>query len=238
MKGSRMVVRSIQRSLSALLLVCSASLPARADEKNRQPDFIVIFIDDMGYGDIGPFGSEINKTPHLDRMAGEGLTLTSFYVPAPVCTPSRAGLMTGCYPKRVGLAVGSWHAVLFPGDPHGLNPDEITIAETLKEAGYATGCFGKWRLGDQPEFLPTRHGFDQYFGIPYSNDMWPHHSYAGHYKNGCCPLPVLRDGKVVDIVEVGFSTRCASWASRRGPWSCSPPTTGAASGVPTSRCGA
>jgi len=175
--------------------------PSKAKRARKKPNFVVIFIDDMGYGDIEPFGSTINKTPHLNRMAAEGMKLTSFYVAAPVCTPSRAALMTGCYPKRVGLASGSWHCVLFPKDPHGLNPKEITIAKVLKGAGYATGCFGKWHLGDQPEFLPTSHGFDTYFGIPYSNDMWPPLPAAKRWKVFPPPLPVLRDTKVVDIVK-------------------------------------
>ena len=160
------------------------------------PNVVVIFIDDMGYGDIEPFGSKINKTPHLNRMAREGRTLTSFYVASPVCTPSRAALMTGCYPQRVGLEKGSGHIVLFPGDHHGLHPDEITIAETLRAAGYATGCFGKWHLGDQPQFLPTAQGFDTYYGIPYSNDMWP------MLKRFQCPhLPILADTRVVELVK-------------------------------------
>ena len=188
-----------------LSLAAGATLimPAAAADKPRieKPNFVVIFIDDMGYGDIGPFGSSKNKTPNLDRMAEQGMKLTSFYVAAPVCSPSRAALMTGCYPKRVGLARGSWGIVLFPKDPYGLNPDEISLAEVLKEAGYATGCFGKWHLGDQPRFLPTRHGFDTYFGIPYSNDMWPRTGSASRWKNGVCPLPVLHDEKVVYIVE-------------------------------------
>jgi len=183
--------------------ICAAGCLCFAGSKRQaqQPNFVVIFVDDMGYGDIGPFGSTINETPHLDRMAAEGLKLTSFYVAAPVCTPSRAALMTGCYPKRVGLARGSWGGVLFPKDPHGLNPHEKTVAEVLKEAGYATGCFGKWHLGDQPEFLPTRHGFDTYFGIPYSNDMWPQHPNARRWQSGVCPLPVIRNEEIVDIVE-------------------------------------
>ncbi len=148
-----------------------ASVPGHA--KERPPNVVLIFIDDMGYGDIGPFGSKINQTPNLDRMAEEGRKLTSFYVASPVCTPSRAALMTGSYPRRVGLGMGSGHLVLFPGDAHALHPDEITIAEILQDAGYATGCFGKRHLGDQPGFLPTDQGFDRYFGIPYSNDMWP-----------------------------------------------------------------
>ena len=169
---------------------------ARQGSRTARPNFVVVFIDDMGYGDIGPFGSTVNRTPNLDRMAREGMKLTSFYVAAPVCSPSRAALMTGCYPRRVGLARGSGHAVLFPGDPHGLNPNEITIAEILKRAGYATGCFGKWHLGDQPQFLPTNQGFDTYFGIPYSNDMWP------ALKRWQFPaLPVLRGTEVVDQVD-------------------------------------
>ena len=185
----RFDVRRIAANLFCYLVIAVSA----AAEK---PNFVVIFIDDMGYGDIEPFGSTTNKTPHLTRMAAEGRKLTSFYVASPVCTPSRAALMTGCYPQRVGLARGSGHAVLFPGDPHGLHPNEVTIAETLKHAGYATGCFGKWHLGDQPQFLPTSQGFDAYFGIPYSNDMWP------QLKRFQCPdLPVVRDTQVVDLVK-------------------------------------
>jgi arylsulfatase A len=131
-----------------------------------EPNFVVINIDDLGYADIGPYGSKLNRTPHLDRMAQEGRRLTCFYA-APVCSPSRAALMTGCYPKR---ALPIPH-VLFPASAVGLNPEERTVAELLKDAGYATACVGKWHLGDQPPFLPTRQGFDYYLGIPYSNDM-------------------------------------------------------------------
>jgi arylsulfatase A len=131
-----------------------------------KPNFIVINIDDLGYADLGAFGSKLNRTPHLDRMAAEGRKLTCFYA-APVCSPSRASLMTGCYPKRALSIPG----VLFPAGAVGLHPDEVTIAELLKAEGYATACIGKWHLGDQPEFLPTRQGFDTYLGIPYSNDM-------------------------------------------------------------------
>ena len=172
-------------------LVSALVLPSMA-----KPNFIVIFIDDMGYGDIGPFGSKKNETPHLDRMAKEGMKLTSFYLASSVCTPSRAALMTGSYPRRVGLGKGSGHGVLFPGDPHGLHPKEVTIAEMLKDAGYATGCFGKWHLGDQPEFLPTSQGFDEYVGIPYSNDMW-----VGLKRWKFPHLPILRGTKVIDQVK-------------------------------------
>ena len=183
------------------LLASEVTFSAEAPQLNRPPNFVVIFIDDMGYGDIEPFGSTINKTPHLNQMAAEGMKLTSFYVAAPVCTPSRAALMTGCYPKRVGLAVGSVHSVLLAKDSHGLNPSEKTIAEVLKDAGYVTGCFGKWHLGDQPEFLPTNHGFDKFFGIPYSNDIWPHNLRRDRVVPAYPPLPVMRDGSVIDIVE-------------------------------------
>jgi arylsulfatase A len=136
----------------------------RADK----PNFIVIFTDDQGYADVGCFGAEGFATPHIDRMAAEGAKFTSFYSAAPVCTPARAALLTGCYPQRVSMP-----RVLFPKDKIGLNPDEITVADILKARGYATCCIGKWHLGHLPEFLPTRQGFDYYFGIPYSNDMDP-----------------------------------------------------------------
>jgi arylsulfatase A len=151
-----------------LLAVAAAPLFPEALAAETRPNFIFINIDDMGYADIGPFGSKLNRTPHLDRMAEEGRKLTCFYA-APVCSPSRASLMTGCYPKRT-LPIPH---VLFPGNAVGLNPDEITIAELLKKQGYTTGIVGKWHLGDQPEFMPTRQGFDSYFGLPYSNDMGP-----------------------------------------------------------------
>ena len=147
-----------------VLLLLVLRLPA-ADVP--QPNLIIINIDDLGYADIGPFGGR-NQTPELERMAAEGRKLTSFYA-APVCSPSRASLMTGCYPKRVLPIPG----VLFPAAAVGLNPTERTIAEVLKDAGYATAMIGKWHIGDQPAFLPTKQGFDSYFGLPYSNDMGP-----------------------------------------------------------------
>lgn len=133
----------------------------------RDPNVIIILTDDQGYNDLGCFGSPQIKTPHLDRLAAEGLKLTDFHVPSPVCSPSRAGLLTGCYPKRVEMHRG----VLFPADKRGLNPAEVTLADHLKSHGYTTACIGKWHLGDRPELLPTAQGFDRYFGIPYSNDM-------------------------------------------------------------------
>ncbi|MFK7737186.1 MAG: sulfatase [Pirellulaceae bacterium] len=132
-----------------------------------KPNFIIIFADDQGYGDLGCFGSTKIETPNIDRLAKEGRRFTSFMVASPVCTPSRAALLTGCYPKRVGLH----QHVLFPQSKKGLHPDEVTIADHLKSQGYATACFGKWHLGHHPETLPRQNGFDTYLGIPYSNDM-------------------------------------------------------------------
>ena len=175
-----------------VLMLCLSTAAAGAE----RPNFILIFVDDLGYADIGPFGSKLHRTPHLDRMASEGRKLTSFYVTANVCTPSRSSLMTGSYPRRVGLdenEKGQW--VLFPGNQEGLHPDEITMAEVLKSAGYRTACVGKWHLGDQPQFLPTRQGFDSYFGIPYSNDMG-HDSRKQPYRYP--PLPLLRMEEVIE----------------------------------------
>ena len=132
-----------------------------------KPNFVIIFTDDQGYGDLSCFGSKTIKTPNIDRIAQEGRKFTSFMVASPVCTPSRAALLTGCYPKRVGMH----QHVLFPASKKGLNPDEHTIADHLKGQGYATACFGKWHLGHHKEVLPTGNGFDTYYGIPYSNDM-------------------------------------------------------------------
>ena len=155
-------------------------------------NIILMNCDDLGYGDLACYGSPCNSTPHLDRLAAEGMRFTDFYMASPVCSPSRRAMLTGCYPPRIGFGSFDGRGVLFPGDPIGLNPSEITIAALLRDAGYATKIVGKWHCGDQPEFLPTRHGFDSYYGLPYSNDMgrqkvddkWP-------------PLPLLRDEEVM-----------------------------------------
>ena len=139
------------------------------------PNVVVIFIDDMGYADIGPFGAEDYKTPHLDQMAAEGMRFTDFQVSSAVCSASRSALVTGCYHSRIGI-----HGALGPSAKHGLHQDELTIAELCKQKGYATACYGKWHLGHHPKFLPTSHGFDEYFGLPYSNDMWPYHPGVRH----------------------------------------------------------
>ena len=143
------------------------ALPAGA-QPAKQPNIILILADDLGYGDLGCFGHPTIRTPSLDRLAAEGMKLTQFYAAASICTPSRAALLTGRYPLRSGLT-----HVLFPDSEGGLQEEEVTIAEVLREAGYATACIGKWHLGRQARYLPTNHGFDYYFGIPYSNDMSP-----------------------------------------------------------------
>lgn len=158
--------------IAVLLCLCAAIRSTPAAEIPDRPNFIVVFCDNLGYGDIEPFGSTLHRTPHLNRMAAEGRKFTHFCVTAGVCTPSRASLITGCYSQRVGMHNNPRDGqVLRPISPYGLNPDEITIAETLKDQGYATAIIGKWHLGDQPEFLPTRQGFDWFFGVPYSDDM-------------------------------------------------------------------
>ncbi len=162
-----------------------------------QPNIIIIFADDLGYGDLGCYGSKVNSTPRLDRMASEGIRFSDFYVPSPVCSPSRAALMTGCYPKRVGLDSGYNFSVLLPGDPIGLAPGELTLPLLLRDAGYATGMIGKWHLGDQMDFFPNRHGFESYFGLPYSNDMLPDHPANDRFHFP--PLPLMRDEQVMEI---------------------------------------
>ena len=191
--------RDFMKTAGAAVLAAGATAFARVprpSERSKKPNFVMIFIDDMGYGDIGPFGSKVNKTPNLDRMAQEGIKLTQYYVSSTACTPSRSALMTGCYADRIGMD----GRVNFPAGERGLNPKEITIAELLKTRGYATGCFGKWHLGDQPQFLPLRQGFDEYLGIPYSNDMW-----SGRGNKKYPPLPLIKGSKPVAHISDGAS---------------------------------
>jgi arylsulfatase A len=167
------------------------------------PNIVLILCDNLGYGDLSCLGSVGQDTPNIDRLAREGMCLTSFYSSSPVCTPSRASLMTGCYAQRVDMHLsdsGGW--VLQPVSGKGLNPSETTIAEILRGQGYATACLGKWHLGDQPEFLPTRHGFDDYLGIPYSEDMVPAHTRTWP------PLPLMRNEAVIEApVDLTRTTR-------------------------------
>ncbi|MGE0760974.1 MAG: sulfatase [Pirellulaceae bacterium] len=189
------------RTMAGQLVLCLTLVPllgvqrcTAAPVDTVRPNIVVIFVDNFGNGDLGCFGSTLHRTPHVDQLAREGTRFTSFYVSSGVCTPSRASLMTGCYAQRVSMHVSDRNsAVLQPVGRRGLHPDEITIAEVLQSAGYATGIFGKWHLGDQPVFLPTRQGFDEFFGIPYSDDMtrdkspdtWPE-------------LPLMRGERVIE----------------------------------------
>ena len=180
---------------------CSVSLSAKTD--TNPPNVVVIFMDDMAYADIGPFGAKAYPTPHLDRMAKEGRKFTDFYVTQAVCSASRAGLLTGCYNVRVGIL-----GALGPKSTHGLNPTEITLAELCKQRGYATACFGKWHLGHHRKFLPLQHGFDEYFGIPYSNDMWPYHPGVRHLPMAerlkkWPHLPLIEGNKVINPKVTG-----------------------------------
>lgn len=177
-------------SLGLLLLFSACQ-----EEKEKLPNIVIIFTDDQGYQDVGCFGSPDINTPHLDQMAQEGTKFTNFYVSQPVCSASRASLLTGCYANRVGV-----HGAFMPYVGKGLHPDEMTIAEVLKPLGYATAQFGKWHLGSEPEFLPERQGFDEYFGVPFSNDMWPLHPWQGTvFDFG--PLPLIENGVAIDTLE-------------------------------------
>ena len=188
--------------LSGLAVSATAAAPA-SRPAGGPPNVVVIFIDDMAYADIGPFGAKAQgiETPNLDRMAREGIKFTRFYVAQPVCSASRAALMTGCYPNRVGI-----HGALGPQARHGINASEMTMAELFKQRGYATGMVGKWHLGSLPQFLPIRHGFDEYLGLPYSNDMWPHHPdlqkldpAVRKRRQGYPDLPLIDGDKVVKV---------------------------------------
>jgi arylsulfatase A-like enzyme len=156
--------------MRTILFLLTLVLSYNTSTAQQSPNIVVIFMDDMGYADIGPFGAKAYPTPHLDRMAREGRKFTDFYVTQAVCSASRAGLLTGCYNVRVGIL-----GALGPQATHGINASEVTLAEICKQKGYATACYGKWHLGHHKKFLPMQHGFDDYFGLPYSNDMWPYH---------------------------------------------------------------
>lgn len=200
---------------ASLHAAASAPTSARAEPP---PNFVILFADDLGYGDLSCYGARGYRTPNLDRLAAQGTRFTSFYVAQAVCSASRAALLTGCYPNRVGIL-----GALGPGAKTGLNPAELTLAEVLQTRGYATAIFGKWHLGDAPEFLPTRHGFDEYFGLPYSNDMWPlHPEYANlppdaaRRKRGYPDLP-LYEGERVAIrpVTAAHQAQLTTWYTER-----------------------
>ena len=202
-------MKSRQCLLSLIVIYSLLGLGGSSVATDR-PNFIIIFTDDQGYADLSCFGGNHVYTPNIDQMAKEGARLTNFYVAAPLCTPSRAALMTGCYPARIDMDVpssievklksvppGRRFPVCLAGDGRGLNPKEVTIAEVAQSAGYKTGMFGKWHLGDQPEFLPTRQGFEEYFGIPYSHDIHPKHKNQKVFKFP--PLPLLEGEEVIEM---------------------------------------
>lgn len=180
--------------LSASLWSCKNESSTKTLKRNDRPNVVLILTDDQGYADAGVFGATDFKTPYLDQLASEGALLTHYYAPQAVCSASRAGILTGCYPNRIGI-----YNALGPNAGRGLHPDETTIADMLKERGYATAIFGKWHLGDAPELLPTNHGFDEYLGIPYSNDMWPYHPWQGRVFN-FGPLPLIKNTQVIDTL--------------------------------------
>lgn len=195
MEGNLSRRNFLKKSALGLSYLALGSMFNCCSKGTKSPNFVIIFTDDQGYKDVGCFGAQNFKTPHLDKMADNGRIFTDFHVASPVCSPSRAALLTGCYPQRVGIPT-----VLFPEGPFwtegktkiGLSKNEITIAEMLKQKDFATACIGKWHLGHHKQFLPTNHGFDEYFGLPYSNDMRPetHPDYP--------PLPLLDGTEVVE----------------------------------------
>jgi arylsulfatase A-like enzyme len=192
---------------SVLLLLLVAGLARGADSAATPPPNVVLIVcDDLGYGDLGSYGARQWRTPHLDRLAHEGMRFTRFYTAQPVCSAARAALLTGCYPNRIGIA-----GALGPNARIGIGAQEVTLAELLRPLGYATAVFGKWHLGHLPPFLPTRHGFDDYFGLPYSNDMWPRHPEAqpGTYP----PLPLF-DGESV-AQTMPDQTQLTRWCTER-----------------------
>lgn len=181
------------------------------------PNFVVIFADDLGYADLACYGAKDIETPNLDRMAAEGLRFTSFYAAQAVCSASRAALLTGCYPNRIGIL-----GALGPNSKTGIHDQELTIAEVLKPRGYGTAIYGKWHLGDAPQFLPTRHGFDAYFGLPYSNDMWPFHpDYVNlppdaQRKRGYPDLPLIENDRVaITPVTDEHQAQLTTWYTER-----------------------
>ncbi len=185
--------------LSFIILLCCCQ---ETEDPSVLPNIIIIFTDDQGYGDLGSYGATNFTTPNLDQMAVDGMRFTHFYSAQAVCSASRAALLTGCYPNRIGIT-----GALFPWSEHGLHQDETTIAEMLKPLGYATGIFGKWHLGHQKKFLPLQHGFDEFFGVPYSNDMWPvdfdgkQVEDTSHRKNRYPQLPLIQGEEKVEEVR-------------------------------------
>ena len=191
-------LKSVQSlPICALLLAFFLSgTAALAASHSPLPNIVIIFTDDQGYADVGVFGAKGFVTPNLDRLASQGRIFRNFHVAQPVCSASRCGLLTGCYPNRLGI-----HGALGPRSKVGISDNEMTLAQLVKQRGYATAIFGKWHLGDSPQFLPLRHGFDEYFGLPYSNDMWPLQP-NGEKRKGAYPDLRMFDGNKVVIPNV------------------------------------
>src|SRR6266700_1241552 len=225
--GMRARVLSLSRLLTAMRLVLASVLgwgmaaafqSACAASPGALPNLVIIFTDDQGYADVGVFGARGFKTPNLDRLAAGGRIFRNFHVAQPVCSASRAGLLTGCYPNRIGI-----HGALGPRSKVGISSNETTLAELVKQRGYATGMFGKWHLGDSPQFLPVRHGFDEYFGLPYSNDMWPLHPDAVNpppdstkQKVAYPPLPLFDGDRIVNPnVTHADQNQLTTWYTER-----------------------
>ena len=191
---NKVMVKNAAKLLLILFTITSCNNQTSASLKDEKPNVIIIFTDDQGYQDVGCFGSPDIDTPHLDKMAEEGIKLTNFYAAQAVCSASRAGMLTGCYPNRIGI-----HGAFMPNSRQGLSLAETTIPEMLRESDYKTGMFGKWHLGDHPEFMPNNQGVDEYFGIPYSNDMWPLHPQPGPvFDFG--PLPLFENESIIDTL--------------------------------------
>ncbi len=193
-------IAKIAATLLTASMISAGSLTSCSLTKKNQPNIVLILTDDQGFGDIGVYGCTDIDTPNMDKLAGEGVRFTNFYSSSPVCTPSRAGLLTGSYPKRVGMGDG----VYFPNDQKGLNPDEVTIADMLKEKDYSTLAIGKWHLGRPSEVLPTAQGFDHYYGVPYSNDLGPDHFAADRLGGPFPKLPLMEDETVIDEGTDGY----------------------------------
>lgn len=196
---------TMSRILIALMLVGARFAPAAAAET---PNVIMIYCDDLGWGDLGCYGAKGYQTPNLDRLAAEGIRFTRFYTAQPVCSASRSALMTGCYPSRVGIM-----GALGPRSPIGIADGELTLGELCKERGYATAAFGKWHLGHHRRFLPLHHGFDEYFGLPYSNDMWPYHpEQQGRPGGGFPDLPLIEgDETKIPAVTSDQQRQLTTW---------------------------
>ena len=192
---------------AATLSISELTCRNKESKNDRRPNIIIIFTDDQGYADVGCFGAKGFETPNLDKMASEGMKFTDFYVAQPVCGPSRTALLTGCYPNRIGMSRNT-----APGyTTFGIHDNEMTLAEVLKQLDYATAIYGKWHLGHQPPFLPTRHGFDDYFGLPYSNDMWPYHPEPEKFDFP--PLPLMEGEKIIEYNP--DQTKLTTWYTER-----------------------